>query len=65
MPQTHRAIPSWTWIAPALASGLLALKFIHIVPSDATAVLLLAGLLLGASVFAAVHLAETLDRFAN
>lgn len=60
MPQTHRAIPSWTWIAPALACGLLALKFLHIVPSDATLLLVLAGILLGAAVFAAVHHAEIL-----
>jgi Ca2+:H+ antiporter len=60
MPQTHRAVPAWTWIAPSLAAGLLALKFLHVVPSDATAVLTLAGLLLGAAVFAAVHHAEVL-----
>jgi Ca2+:H+ antiporter len=60
MPQTHRAVPAWTWIAPSLAAGLLALKFLHVVPSNATAVLTLAGLLLGAAVFAAVHHAEIL-----
>ena len=38
----------------------MALKFAHVVPSDATPVLILAGLLLGASVFAAVHHAELL-----
>jgi len=60
MPQTHRAIPSWTWITPVLASVLLALKFLYIVPPDATVVLVLAGILLGAAVFAAVHHAEML-----
>lgn len=56
----HTAIPPWTWVAPALACGLLALKFGHIVTADATLVLVLAGLLLGAAVFAAVHHAELL-----
>jgi Ca2+:H+ antiporter len=56
----HAAIPAWTWIVPILASALLALKFADVVPSDDTPVLILAGLLLGASVFAAVHHAELL-----
>jgi Ca2+:H+ antiporter len=60
MPHTHRAIPAWTWITPTLASGLLVLKFLHVVPSDATSLLVLAGVLLGAAVFAAVHHAEVL-----
>ena len=61
MPVSHHAsIPTWTWAVPVLASGLLALKFAHVVPSDATFVLILAGLLLGATVFAAVHHAEVL-----
>ncbi len=56
----HVGIPGWTWAAPALASLLLALKFAHVVPPDATVVLLLAGALLAASVFAGVHHAEVL-----
>jgi len=56
----HASIPAWTWAVPVLASVLLALKFAHVVPSDATLVLILAGLLLGATVFAAVHHAEVL-----
>ena len=44
----HASIPPWTWAVPILASALLALKFAHVVPSDATPVLILAGLLLGA-----------------
>jgi Ca2+:H+ antiporter len=56
----HAAIPAWTWAVPILASALLALKFAHLVPSDAAPVLVLAGLLLGGSVFAAVHHAEVL-----
>lgn len=50
----------WAWIAPLLASALVALKMFHIVPSDDPYVLLLAGLFLGAAVFAAVHHAEML-----
>jgi Ca2+:H+ antiporter len=56
----HASIPAWTWAVPVLASGLLALKFAHLIPSDAAPVLILAGLLLGATVFAAVHHAEVL-----
>jgi Ca2+:H+ antiporter len=56
----HASIPAWTWAVPVLASGLLALKFAHIVPSDGPPALILAGLLLGGSVFAAVHHAEVL-----
>ena len=56
----HASIPLWTWAAPLLAIGLLALKFAQIVPSDATVVLIVTGILLGASVFAAVHHAELL-----
>jgi Ca2+:H+ antiporter len=46
--------------APVLASALLALKFAHVVSSDAMLVLILAGILLGATVFAAAHHAEVL-----
>jgi Ca2+:H+ antiporter len=56
----HPSIPAWTWIAPLVAIGLLAMKFAHVVPADAAPVLILSGLLLGASVFAAVHHAEVL-----
>src|SRR5271166_1046565 len=56
----HASIPAWTWTVPVLASGMLALKFAHVVPSDATLVLIVSGLLLGATVFAAVHHAEVL-----
>jgi Ca2+:H+ antiporter len=57
---SHDSIPTWTWVAPVLAAGLLALKFTGIVPSDATLVLVLAAVLLAAAVFAAVHHAEVL-----
>ncbi len=56
----HASIPSWTWIAPAAASVLLALKLTRVINPDAIGVLVLAGLLLGAVVFAAVHHAEVL-----
>jgi Ca2+:H+ antiporter len=56
----HASIPVWTWVAPLVASGLLALKFTHLVPADAVPVLVLAGLFLGGAVFAAVHHAEVL-----
>ena len=56
----HASIPPWTWIAPVLCSGLLALKFLPIIPADHALVLVLAAALLGAAVFAAVHHAEVL-----
>lgn len=56
----HASIPAWTWVVPLVASGLLGLKFAHIVPADAAYFLIIAGLLLGATVFAAVHHAEVL-----
>src|SRR5271169_3153494 len=56
----HASIPAWTWAVPLVASGLLGLKFAHVVPADAAYVLVLAGVLLGGTVFAAVHHAEVL-----
>jgi len=56
----HASTPAWTWVVPLVASGLLGLKFAHVVPADAAYVLIIAGLLLGATVFAAVHHAEVL-----
>jgi Ca2+:H+ antiporter len=56
----HASIPAWTWAVPLVASGLLGLKFAHVVPADAAYVLVLAGVLLGETVFAAVHHAEVL-----
>ncbi len=57
---SHANIPTWTWIAPLLASLMLALKFTGILPGQNAVVLLLAGLLLLAAVFAGVHHAEVL-----
>jgi Ca2+:H+ antiporter len=56
----HDTIPPWTWIVPGLAAILLALKLAGIAPQEWASVQILAGLLLGASVFAAVHHAEVL-----
>jgi Ca2+:H+ antiporter len=56
----HASIPAWAWAVPLLASVLVALKLFHIVPSDDPYILVLAGLFLGATVFAAVHHAEVL-----
>jgi len=56
----HASIPVWTWVIPLVASALLGLKFGHVVPADAAYVLILASLLLAATVFAAVHHAEVL-----
>jgi hypothetical protein len=56
----HASIPAWAWAVPLLASALAALKVFHIVPADDTCVLILAGLFLAATVFAAVHHAEVL-----
>src|SRR3984885_10659143 len=56
----HASIPAWAWAIPLLATALLALKFAHIVPSDDTYALVLAGLFLGATVFTGVHHAEVL-----
>ena len=61
MSSSHAAsIPTWSWVAPALGTALLALKFTRVIPGEATPVLLLAAALLGAAVFSAVHHAEVL-----
>lgn len=51
-------VPWWTWVAPAAATAMLAVVLPGFVPATALAVVLLAGLLLGAAVFASVHHAE-------
>jgi Ca2+:H+ antiporter len=56
----HDKLPAWTIAAPLVAAALVLLKMLHIVPADATLVLVLAAVLLGAAVFAAVHHAEVL-----
>ncbi len=57
---SHSTIPLWTWVSPALASLMLLLKFVGVFPDQTPAVLLLAGMLLLAAVFAGVHHAEVL-----
>jgi Ca2+:H+ antiporter len=56
----HASIPAWSLAVPLFATALLGLKFAHVVPAGAATVLTLSGLLLGATVFAAVHHAEVL-----
>lgn len=56
----HATLPAWSWIAPAAAATLVVLKLAHVVPADATIVLVSAGVLLLAAVFSAVHHAEVL-----
>lgn len=58
--QAHDSIPVWTWAAPAAAAGLLAAKFSGLASAESGLVLVIAALLLGAAVFAAVHHAEVL-----
>ncbi len=61
MPNTHAtSIPAWTIFVPAIALIVLALKFVGLIPGTAAPVLALSAVLLGASVFAAVHHAEVL-----
>ena len=50
----------WSWLSPVLAFGLLGLEFAHIVHVESALVLILTGLLVLATVFAAVHHAEIL-----
>ncbi|MBS0638765.1 MAG: hypothetical protein U1E70_09790 [Acetobacteraceae bacterium] len=56
----HDSIPVWTWLLPALAALLVLLKLVGVAPQDWISVQILAGVLLGGSVFAAVHHAEIL-----
>lgn len=51
-------MPWWAWALPAAAIALLAAKFGGLISANATWVLLLAAVLLGGCVFAAVHHAE-------
>jgi Ca2+:H+ antiporter len=58
--RTQDSVALWTLLVPVLALGLIALKFADLVSTSAPAILGLAVVLLGASVFAAVHHAEVL-----
>ncbi len=53
-------IPGWSFVAPALGAGFLTLKYLHLVPVDTVWFLIVAVILLGGSIFAAVHHAEVL-----
>lgn len=56
--QHHNKIPTWTWVAPALAAALLILTYVKVLSGDSIPVEIAATVLLGATVFAAVHHAE-------
>ncbi len=56
----HDTVPAWTWIAPVLASLLLALKYGGVVSADAAPVEVAAAILIFGAVFAAVHHAEVM-----
>lgn len=51
-------IPTWSWLAPVTACGLLVALFLGVAPLSSGLVIALAALFLGASVFASVHHAE-------
>jgi Ca2+:H+ antiporter len=52
--------PLWSWAAPVAASALLVFTAFKLVPADTALVSIIACLLLGGAVFAAVHHAEVL-----
>jgi Ca2+:H+ antiporter len=56
----HDKIPAWCWAAPLAAALFLGLKFGGLIPESNPIVLVIAAVLLGAAVFAAVHHAEVL-----
>ncbi len=60
MSARHASIPAWSWIAPIPAVALLAVGFAGHPAAESAAYLAAAALLLGFSIFAAVHHAEIL-----
>lgn len=58
--KSHSMIPAWTWLIPVASGILLVLKQTNLVAGDNALGLVTAGLLLGGSVFVAVHHAELL-----
>ncbi|MGQ0565177.1 MAG: calcium:proton antiporter [Gemmobacter sp.] len=56
----HIFVPLWTWAAPLLVAGLLALKAAHVLDSGSVVLMVAATALIGACVFAAVHHADQL-----
>ncbi len=58
MAGTHASMPWWSWAAPVAACALLAAKTAGLADPGAASTMVLAALLLGGAVFAAVHHAE-------
>lgn len=56
----HASLKGWTIALPVAAAGLLVLKFAHVLDAGSAPVLAVAALLLGGSIFAAVHHAEVI-----
>lgn len=59
-PASPDRIPIWAWLVPVLAVIALGIRQLGLLPVDSSAALLAYAVLLGASVFAAVHHAEVL-----
>lgn len=53
-------IPIWSIFGPVLGAGLLGLKYAHVLPTGSVLFLVVAVILIGAAIFAAVHHAEIL-----
>jgi Ca2+:H+ antiporter len=58
MTTSHDSLPWWSWAAPLAATSLLGAKTLGLADPGVGAVIMLAALLLGGAVFAAVHHAE-------
>ncbi|WP_090709804.1 MULTISPECIES: ionic transporter y4hA [unclassified Beijerinckia] len=56
----HDHVPAWSWLVPAGAAVLIALKLSGIVSESSAIVLTIAAVFLAAAVFASVHHAEVL-----
>ncbi len=59
-PHHHSVMPLWSWLAPLAASLLLLLTFAGLLAPTSGLLLGLAAILLGATVFSAVHHAEVI-----
>ncbi len=56
----HHSAPRWTWAAPVLAGIAIALKSAGVVPAGSVLFLIVSVILIGYTVFAAVHHADVL-----
>ena len=56
----HDRLPAWAILAPIAAGALVAAKMAHLIPPDSGLVLSVSAIMLGLSVFSAVHHAEVL-----